>query len=137
MNGFTPQEIFTEADRFYKSLGLESSEMSYTGDSIIEKPADRLIVCHGSAWDLCNGKDFRIKMCTKVNHRNYVTAHHEMGHIQYYIQYSHQPLTFRDGANPAFHEAVGDLIALSASTPQHFVNVGPAASKAILSYEFL
>ena len=32
--------------------------------------------------------------------------HHELGHIQYYLQYKKQPVTFRDGANPGFHEAV-------------------------------
>lgn len=49
-NNFTALKIFQESDRFYKSLGLESNEMSYTGASIIEKPEDRLIVCHASAW---------------------------------------------------------------------------------------
>ena len=34
--------------------------------SIIEKPADgRDLVCHASAWDFYNGKDFRIKQCTR------------------------------------------------------------------------
>lgn len=97
--------------------------MSYTGNSIIEKPKDRLIVCHASAWDLCDGKDFRIKQCASVDRRNFITAHHEMGHIQYYILYKDQPLTLRDGANPGFHEAIGDLIALSASTPTHLKKV--------------
>lgn len=29
-----------------------------------------------------------------------ITVHHEMGHIQYYLQYKHQPNVFRSGANP-------------------------------------
>lgn len=29
-----------------------------------------------------------------------ITVHHEMGHIQYYLQYKHQPNVFRAGANP-------------------------------------
>lgn len=98
--------------------------MSYTGESVIEKPKDRVIVCHASAWDFCDGKDFRIKQCTSVDHRNFITIHHEMGHIQYYIQYKDQPITFRTGANPGFHEAVGDLMALSVATPQHLQKVG-------------
>jgi len=36
-----------------------------------------------------------------------ITVHHEMGHVQYFLQYKHQPLVFRRGANPGFHEAVG------------------------------
>lgn len=119
----TVKEMFEKSDQFYKNLGLESNEMSYTGQSIIERPEDRLIVCHASAWDFCDGSDFRIKQCTSVNMVDFVTVHHEMGHIQYYIQYKDQPLPFRRGANPGFHEAVGDLIALSVSTPQHLQKV--------------
>lgn len=29
-----------------------------------------------------------------------LTTHHEMTHIQYYLQYAHQQYLFRDGANP-------------------------------------
>lgn len=47
-----------------------------------------------------------------------------MGHINYFILYKDQPLTLRTGANPAFHEAVGDLIALSVSTPKHLQKIG-------------
>lgn len=46
------------------------------------------------------------------------------GHIQYYIQYADQPDTFRKGANPGFHEAVGDTIALSVANPKHLVKIG-------------
>lgn len=53
-----------------------------------------------------------------------ITVHHEMGHIQYFILYKNQPQVLREGANPAFHEAVGDTIALSVSTPQHLKKEG-------------
>lgn len=39
-------------------------------------------------------------MCTRVNMEDLITIHHEMGHIQYFMQYSDQPLVYRDGANP-------------------------------------
>jgi hypothetical protein len=29
-----------------------------------------------------------------------IVVHHEMGHIEYYLQYKDQPITFREGANP-------------------------------------
>lgn len=63
-------------------------------------------------------------MCTQVNYEDFITIHHEMGHIQYYLQYKHQPITFRSGANPGFHEAVGDTIALSVATPTHLQKIG-------------
>ena len=53
-----------------------------------------------------------------------VTIHHEMGHVEYYLQYKNQPVVFREGANPGFHEAIGDLLALSVSTPGHLNKVG-------------
>lgn len=52
------------------------------------------------------------------------TVHHELGHIQYYLQYQNQPLVYRDGANPGFHEAVGDVLALSVQTPKHMEKIG-------------
>jgi len=42
----------------------------------------------------------RIKQCTAVSMEDLLTIHHEMAHIQYYLQYADQPLPFRDGANP-------------------------------------
>lgn len=29
-----------------------------------------------------------------------ITVHHEMGHVQYFLQYARQPNVFREGANP-------------------------------------
>lgn len=34
------------------------------------------------------------------------------------------PYVFREGANPGFHEAVGDVLSLSVSTPKHLNKVG-------------
>lgn len=62
---------------------------------------------------------YRIKMCTKVTMDDFLTAHHEMGHIEYDMAYSIQPFLLRDGANEGFHEAVGEIMSLSAATPQH------------------
>ena len=53
-----------------------------------------------------------------------ITVHHEMGHIEYFMQYANQPVVFREGANPGFHEAIGDLLALSVSTPKHLFKIG-------------
>ena len=53
-------------------------------------------------------------MCTRPTVQDFITIHHELGHIQYYQQYAHQPIIFRNGANSAFHEAVGDTLSLSA-----------------------
>merc|ERR1719283_399897 len=101
------------------------------------------MVCHASAWDFMDDSgndgtdskfdgnhgdgtvgDYRIKMGTVHNQDDFITIHHEMGHIQYYQQYAHQPVIFRSGANPGFHEAIGDTLALAVSTPKHLIEVG-------------
>ena len=43
----------------------------------------------------------------------------QMGHIEYFMQYTNQHYIFRDGANPGFHEAIGDALALAVTTPYH------------------
>ena len=58
-----------------------------------------------------------------------VVAHHEMGHIQYFMQYKDLPVTFREGANPGFHEAIGDVLALSVSTPMHLHKINLLSSR--------
>ncbi|XP_075631437.1 angiotensin-converting enzyme [Balearica regulorum gibbericeps] len=122
--GWTPKKMFEESDRFFTSLGLIPMPQEFWDKSMIEKPADgREVVCHASAWDFYNRKDFRIKQCTVVNMDDLITVHHEMGHVQYFLQYMDQPISFRDGANPGFHEAVGDVMALSVSTPKHLHSI--------------
>ncbi|NXN80602.1 ACE enzyme, partial [Bombycilla garrulus] len=122
--GWTPKKMFEESDRFFTSLGLIPMPQEFWDKSMIEKPLDgREVVCHASAWDFYNRKDFRIKQCTVVNMDDLITVHHEMGHIQYFLQYKDQPVSFRDGANPGFHEAVGDVMALSVSTPKHLHSI--------------
>lgn len=39
-------------------------------------------------------------MCTDVTMEKLGTIHHEMGHVEYYLQYDEQPLAFQEGANP-------------------------------------
>lgn len=63
-------------------------------------------------------------MCTHIDYEDFITVHHEMGHIQYYLLYKDQPISSRGGANPGFHEAVGDTIALSVATPKHLQKIG-------------
>uniref|UniRef100_A0A3Q3CED8 Angiotensin-converting enzyme n=1 Tax=Haplochromis burtoni TaxID=8153 RepID=A0A3Q3CED8_HAPBU len=123
--GWDAIRMFQESDKFFTSLGLEPMPPEFWNKSMLEKPSDgRQVVCHASAWDFYNRKDFRIKQCTVVTMDDLITVHHEMGHIQYFLQYKNQPVSFRDGANPGFHEAIGDVLALSVSTPKHLQSIG-------------
>lgn len=118
------ERIFKEAEKFFVSVGLPHMTQGFWANSMLTEPEDdRKVVCHPTAWDLGHG-DFRIKMCTKVTMDNYLTAHHEMGHIQYDMAYATQPFLLRNGANEGFHEAVGEIMSLSAATPKHLKSIG-------------
>ena len=70
---------------------------------------DNYIKFNPPNWEFLFQGDYRIKQCTVKNQDDFITVHHEMGHIQYYQQYAHQPVVFRSGANPGFHEVMIEL----------------------------
>ncbi|XP_055597208.1 angiotensin-converting enzyme-like [Uranotaenia lowii] len=122
---YNPIQMFEMGDEFFVSLNMTKLPQTFWEKSILEKPDDgRDLICHASAWDFSKDDDVRIKQCTRVNMEDFFTVHHELGHIQYYLQYQHQPNMYRGGANPGFHEAVGDVISLSVSTPKHLERIG-------------
>lgn len=122
---YTVKRMFEMADDFFVSIGMKAVNENFWNGSILLKPTDgRSMVCHASAWDFFDKEDYRIKMCTKINMNDLIVVHHEMGHIQYFMQYSNLPIMFRMSANPGFHEAIGDTIALSVSIPDHLKAVG-------------
>ncbi|KAK9881011.1 hypothetical protein WA026_014354 [Henosepilachna vigintioctopunctata] len=122
--GYSPIDIFRLAEDFFVSLNLSALPTDFWSGSILQEPLDRVVLCQPSAWDFCNRRDYRIKMCTQVNMKDLITAHHELAHIHYFIQYKNLPKVFRDGANPAFHEAIGEAIGLSVGTPRHLQALG-------------
>lgn len=121
-HNYTPVKIVQTGEGFFTSLGFDPLPKTFWERSMITKPADREVVCHASAWDIDNKDDLRIKMCTKVNADDFVTAHHELGHNFYQRAYKNQPYLFLGGANDGFHEAIGDFIALSV-TPEYLVKI--------------
>ncbi|XP_060560750.1 angiotensin-converting enzyme-like [Ruditapes philippinarum] len=117
--------MYEVAEEFFMSIGMKPMPESFWRLSMLEKPEDgRNVVCHASAWDFNNGTDFRIKQCTEVTEDQLITVHHEMGHVQYYLEYLDQPYLFRRGANPGFHEGVADIVSLSFQTPEHLQKIG-------------
>ncbi|XP_072501967.1 angiotensin-converting enzyme isoform X2 [Notamacropus eugenii] len=120
---WTPSKMFEEADKFFQSLGLLPVLPEFWNTSMLKRPSDRRkVACQASAWDFYNGKDFRVKQCTKVNMEDLMSVFHEMGHIQYFMQYKNLSLVLREGANPGFHEAIGDVMSLSVSTSKYLHN---------------
>ena len=121
--GKEPLDMVKTGEGFFSSLGFEPLPETFYERSMFTKPADREVVCHASAWDIDNKDDIRIKMCIKVNADDFTTIHHELGHNYYQRAYNDQPYLYLNGANDGFHEAIGDMIALSI-TPEYLVQIG-------------
>jgi peptidyl-dipeptidase A len=119
----SPTEMVRIGERFYTSLGFAPLPDTFWTRSLFTKPADRDVVCHASAWDIDTLDDLRIRMCIDPTEEDFTTIHHELGHNIYQRAYKAQPVLFRDSANQAFHEAIGDTIALSV-TPEYLVKIG-------------
>ncbi|AUX70120.1 peptidyl-dipeptidase [Porphyrobacter sp. HT-58-2] len=109
-------------EQFFSSLGFAPLPATFWERSQFTKPADREVVCHASAWNVDNVDDLRIKMCIKPNADDFITIHHELGHNYYQRAYNGQDFLHLTGANDGFHEAIGDMIALSI-TPEYLVQI--------------
>ena len=117
-------EMVEYAEDFFISIGFEPLPSTFWERSLFIKPRDRSVVCHASAWNLDPANnDLRIKMCIQRNEEDFITIHHELGHIFYYQAYNHLPTLFQGGANDGFHEAFGDLLTLSI-TPDYLTQIG-------------
>ncbi|KAF4522697.1 hypothetical protein B566_EDAN012714 [Ephemera danica] len=122
--GYTPLGMLQVAESWFTSIGLPAMPEDFWRRSILHRPTDRPILCGASAWDFCDGRDYRIKMCANPSFSDFISAHHELAHVQYYMHYATQPTLFRDGANPALHEAVGEMVGLAVTSPDHLQFLG-------------
>jgi peptidyl-dipeptidase A len=125
-------------ESFFTGLGLDPLPATFWTRSQLTKPRDREVVCHASAWDVTYSDDLRIKMCIRPEEEDLITIHHELGHNYYQHAYVKQRFLYMNGANEAFHEAVGDALALSV-TPAYLVKarlldrVPPQNQKALIN----
>jgi peptidyl-dipeptidase A len=118
----TAKQVVQFGEGFFHSLGLEMLPDTFWARSQFTRPADRDVVCHASAWHIDFDKDVRLKVCLHDTTDDFVTVHHELGHVYYFLAYRNQPFLFRQGANDGFHEAIGDAIALSI-TPEYLKQI--------------
>ncbi|MBI3470221.1 MAG: M2 family metallopeptidase, partial [Candidatus Solibacter usitatus] len=129
VKGRSPEWIVQQAERFYTSMGMPALPKSFWEKSdLYQLPKDskRNKNTHASAWHIDGAADVRSLMSVIPNFRWFETSHHELGHIYYYMAYSNPsvPYVLRGGANRAFHEAVGDLIAIAAQQPAYLREAG-------------
>lgn len=123
-----------QAERFYQSLGFPALPPSFYEKSSLyplPKGATYKKNNHASAWHINLNQDVRSLMSVEPNTEWYETTHHELGHIYYYLTYStpQVPPLLRQGANRAYHEAVGSLMGLAATQQPFLVGLGLADAK--------
>ncbi|MCX6297277.1 MAG: M2 family metallopeptidase [Bacteroidetes bacterium] len=111
--------IIKQGERFYVSIGFPELPKSFWDKSDLypaPKGANYKKNNHASAWHMNYDKDVRCLMSIEPNSEWYETSHHELGHIYYYLSYSNPdvPVLLREGANRAYHEALGSLMGMAA-----------------------
>ncbi|CAH1774781.1 unnamed protein product [Owenia fusiformis] len=119
-NNFTAIKMARLAEEFFVRLGFDNMTEQFWNHSVFKRPTHINVsssFCHASATNLFKD-DYRLRMCTNVNSNDLFTIYHEMGHIAYFAAYKDQPYIYSEGANPGFHEAVGDTMSLLSSNPK-------------------
>ena len=125
----TPEWIVQQAEAFYISMGFPKLPASFWEKSdLYPVPAGqtRKKNSHASAWHINLGDDVRSLMSVQSNDRWFGTAHHELGHIYYYLSYTRPevPPILRAGANRAFHEGIGELINIASRQTPYLKQLG-------------
>lgn len=119
LEGKSPAQMIRMGEDFYVSMGFEELPASFWEKSSIEPVAADAPYkknSHASAWHMDLDQDVRTLMSIEPNAEWYETVHHELGHIYYFLEYANPqvPLLLRQGANRAYHEAVGSQMGLAA-----------------------
>lgn len=56
---YTVKRMFETGDEFYRSMGLTPLPNTFFNLSMLEKPDDREVICHATAWDFFDTRDYR------------------------------------------------------------------------------
>lgn len=118
--GKTAEWVAKTAEDFYLSLGMQPLPGSFWVKSdLYPVPEDkpRKKNTHAWAYHIDLAMDIRSLMSIEPNAEWFFTAHHELGHGHYFLSYTRPevPPLLRLGANPGFHEGIGELISLASS----------------------
>jgi peptidyl-dipeptidase A len=127
--GSSPENIVKSAESFYTSLGFEKLPPSFWQKSDlypVPPGVNRKKNAHASAWHIDRWHEVRSLMSVQANEQWFATSHHELGHIYYFLSYSTPgvPFLLREGANRAFHEAIGELAKLASQQTPYLMKIG-------------
>lgn len=125
----SPEWIVKESENFYMSLGFPAlPETFWQKSNLYPYPADSSLKKnnHASAWHLDLADDVRSLMSVESNSEWFETSNHELGHVYYFMTYTNAdvPPLLRNGANRAFHEAVGSMMGMAAMQKPYLISRG-------------
>jgi len=125
----TPEWIVKTSEAFYTGLGFNPLPTTFwsLSDLYPVKPGEsRKKNTHASCWHLDLDTDIRSLMSVEANTWWFSTSHHELGHAYYFMSYTRPqvPPLLRIGANPAFHEGMGELISLASLQIPYLESLG-------------
>ena len=125
----SPEWIVKTAEEFYTGIGFPKLPATFwtVSDLYPLKAGDtRKKNTHASCWHVDLDNDIRSLMSVEANPWWFTTSHHELGHAYYFISYTRPqvPPLLRIGANPAFHEGMGELISLAAGQVPYLQSAG-------------
>lgn len=133
----TAEWLVQQGENFYVSLGFPKlPPVFWEKSSLYPLPPEAKYKKnnHASAWHMDLENDVRSLMSVEPNAEWYETVNHELGHIYYYMSYTNPevPMLLREGANRAYHEAMGSLMGLAAMQQPFVENLQliPANTKA-------
>src|SRR5271157_1717774 len=90
------KQMVKYGENFFVSLGFAPLPQSFWERSLFQRPRDRDVVCHASAWDIDALDDLRLKVCLQITGEDFLTIHHELGHNFYQRAYNKLAPSFRD-----------------------------------------
>ena len=125
----SPEWIVKTAEQFYTGLGfarLPATFWSLSDLYPVKAGETRKKNTHASCWHVDLNEDIRSLMSVESNSQWFETSHHELGHGYYFISYTRPevPPLLRIGANPAFHEGMGELISLASGQVPYLKSLG-------------
>lgn len=133
----TAEWLVQQGENFYVSLGFPKlPPVFWEKSSLYPLPPEATYKKnnHASAWHMDLESDVRSLMSVEPNAEWYETVNHELGHVYYYMSYTNPevPMILREGANRAYHEAMGSLMGLAAMQKPFIENLQliPANAKA-------
>jgi len=135
--GREPEWIVKTAEQFYTGLGFATLPATFwTKSDLYPVPTSekRKKDTHAFCNHIDLENDIRSLQNIEPNSKWFFTAHHELGHGHYFMAYTRPevPPLLRIGANPGFHEGIGELISLASSQVPYLQSRGvlPADFKA-------